>query len=236
MGVRRPSVDAERDHAVVLVDGCRRGAEIPVEALVVLEPPEGGPRDYDPAAASIENPLDLVDRRLVVDRRAPVVAVTLGERDDAAIRRRLGSHLPVIHENQGFVGPNEIEDLRAETRELVEPGPPSPIIGVGRDPPVLAVPGKQIALAVEMPSVALELLLESLATVVGVGAVRSIRGLRLVERLDSAEQRREACKARVGARSVVEALVDQREDLVEECSRPEASTRRRPRVGLRTGA
>src|SRR5262245_62944835 len=67
----------EDDEAAVFEQAGEAGAEVPVEAGVVVEPPEGRPGEGEVAGAGAAEAVQFADGGVVVGRRPPVLAVAL---------------------------------------------------------------------------------------------------------------------------------------------------------------
>src|SRR5262249_52741339 len=104
LGAPRPrlrlAAQVERHHAVVLPDAAVARGEVPAEAGGVAQPPEAGPAEDDVRRPARAQALELPDGRLVIVRGAPVLAVTLGERDGAAPLADLVAERRLVDEDE----------------------------------------------------------------------------------------------------------------------------------------
>ncbi len=79
------SLQHKHHQPVVLQDAAERGPKVPVQADVVVEPPEGRPCDDEEPHSTLAEPLEFTDSHLVVRRWSPVLAISLEERDGASL-------------------------------------------------------------------------------------------------------------------------------------------------------
>src|SRR5688572_26064496 len=95
----------EEDNALVLEHAGGSRAQIPVQAFVVVEPPEGGPPKCDEAGASRTHPTEFLDRTSIIRGRSPIGAFAFQKRQRAAARNQRAAvpavlPLVLIDENQ----------------------------------------------------------------------------------------------------------------------------------------
>src|SRR4051812_19406992 len=94
----RPQV--ENDEAVVLQQAAKAGAQVLVQAGVIVEPPEGRPGEDKEKAPGPPQTLELVDSGGIIRRRAPVFPCTLQEGSDTTARADYVPEFILIHKDK----------------------------------------------------------------------------------------------------------------------------------------